>query len=405
MQKEEVVILGNGFDLSCGIKSSYNNFYNKRYYDKYENNEIIIGKDISKVGASCEDICSAEYEWDTLNLLDYEKSITFWDLAIFSTKKKVGSWQDFESFIKDTLIKLKKTLDDVITKIKIKSFSNWSFDAISEVENKSESDNHFLSFLALRMKHNTEDYVKDITYENISDFLLKELIKFESCFCEYLSIEVSQPSLRYNDKSISLLKKVQKNVSNVISNVVTFNYTSPKHVMNYRVTNGKEERYLKHVHGNLVNKNIIFGINISDSKLDTAEKTYSNFNDPFFRKFTKTYRTLSLVNEFPLYSSKTEEIKFFGHSLGDADFSYFKVMFDSLDLYNGKLKLKFYYSDYTDKIDIKSQQIEFVTHLLKEYEEGLEAENIENIPYSGYIFDKLRTQGRLSIIRVDNSEL
>lgn len=106
MLKEEVVILGNGFDLSCGIKSSYNNFYNKRYYDKYENNEIIIGEDISKVGASCEDICSYVYGWDTLNLLNYEESITFWDLAIFSTKKKVGSWQDFESFIKDTLIKL-----------------------------------------------------------------------------------------------------------------------------------------------------------------------------------------------------------------------------------------------------------------------------------------------------------
>ena len=33
---EEIVILGNGFDLSCELKSSYRNFFNKRYYGVYD---------------------------------------------------------------------------------------------------------------------------------------------------------------------------------------------------------------------------------------------------------------------------------------------------------------------------------------------------------------------------------
>lgn len=129
------------------------------------------------------------------------------------------------------------------------------------------------------------------------------------------------------------------------------------------------------------------------------ENSSEYFTNPLLKKFTKTYRTLSLTNIIPLYTNETRVIKFFGHSLGDADFSYFKVMFDSLNLYDGDLILKFYYSNYDPKLDLKSKQISFVVHLLEEYEKGLKR---ENLPYTGYIFDKLRTQGRLSIIDIDS---
>lgn len=249
------------------------------------------------------------------------------------------------------------------------------------------------------MQFDQEVFSRTLTKENVSDFLLEELIKFESTFCDYMTEEVSNS--RYNYESEKLLKTIQSGKENGIdSYVVTFNYTNPVH-RNAYLTNNSEDGFLNHVHGDLYNRDIIFGINISDVSLNKKEFKHSYFNVPFFRKFTKTYRTLSLKNKYSLFRKKTKEIKFFGHSLGEADFSYFKVMFDSLNLYEGDLKLKFYYKNYQKGLDAKSQQIVLVTNLLKQYEEGLEDEGNVNIPYSGYIFDKLRTEGRLSIINVE----
>jgi hypothetical protein len=39
----------------------------------------------------------------------------------------------------------------------------------------------------------------------------------------------------------------------------------------------------------------------------------------------------------------TKMIKFYGHSLGEADYSYFQAIFDSVKLYGGGTRLVFYF--------------------------------------------------------------
>ena len=43
-------------------------------------------------------------------------------------------------------------------------------------------------------------------------------------------------------------------------------------------------------------------------------------------------------------ADEIKEIKFFGHSLGEADYSYFQSLFDQVDLYGSKTKLTFCYT-------------------------------------------------------------
>lgn len=394
---EEIVILGNGFDLSCELKSSYRNFFNKRYYGVYDKR---TKHDFTNIGARCSDIVSEPFNFGGASTSKKQfEEINFWDLAVFKKDGAFGTWQDFEGFIKSTLKTIDKSLDELKKKYRTGPLSKIDLIDFIGITQKIEGDNTLLPFIYMTMQFDQEVFSRTLTKENVSDFLLEELIKFESTFCDYMTEEVSNS--RYNYESEKLLKTIQSGKENGIdSYVVTFNYTNPVH-RNAYLTNNSEDGFLNHVHGDLYNRDIIFGINISDVSLNKKEFKHSYFNVPFFRKFTKTYRTLSLKNKYSLFRKKTKEIKFFGHSLGEADFSYFKVMFDSLNLYEGDLKLKFYYKNYQKGLDAKSQQIVLVTNLLKQYEEGLEDEGNINIPYSGYIFDKLRTEGRLSIINVE----
>ena len=36
--KKQLIILGNGFDLACGLKSSYNDFFEQRFELMYHSN-------------------------------------------------------------------------------------------------------------------------------------------------------------------------------------------------------------------------------------------------------------------------------------------------------------------------------------------------------------------------------
>lgn len=49
-------------------------------------------------------------------------------------------------------------------------------------------------------------------------------------------------------------------------------------------------------------------------------------------------------------SSNIDLVTIFGHSLGMADYDYFKNIFQKLDLANGNLKLEIYYYGKDDKI-------------------------------------------------------
>lgn len=130
---------------------------------------------------------------------------------------------------------------------------------------------------------------------------------------------------------------------------------------------------MRNIHGDLDNGNIIFGID------------YDKLNNNFKKapiEFSKSYRVLEngLISTFDI-SSDIDIIKIYGHGLGKADYSYYQSIFDSVDLYHGKLKLCF--SGQTMRVKKRNKYTKILLKvlqiLLKNMEQHLQIKTTEEI--------------------------
>ena len=183
----------------------------------------------------------------------------------------------------------------------------------------------------------------DIQYGTIDDIIERE----EEEYWEQCSPTMRQSAWR--EKHI--LSKEFANLHSV--NILSFNYTAL-----FDILGVQSPCLYNNVHGKLcMNKcaencstsNIIFGID--DTIVQSQDENFE------IHKFSKTYRKMLYANaETRVLPTKDNllEIKFYGHSLSEADYSYFQSIFDYYNLYeNSKVSLIFYYSkgfEQTDKI-------------------------------------------------------
>lgn len=80
---EELIILGNGFDLACGLKSSYKNFFKYRLFRlSMKNNIKLSSLNLAK------------------KLEKAEKQPTIWDLIFESESKNKNDtrWSNIEEY-------------------------------------------------------------------------------------------------------------------------------------------------------------------------------------------------------------------------------------------------------------------------------------------------------------------
>ena len=152
--------------------------------------------------------------------------------------------------------------------------------------------------------------------------------------------------------------------------ILSFNYTIP---LNFK--------RLRNVHGNIIDRNIIFGIDY--------DKVNSLFdNEPV--NFTKSFRILdSKINNSTIPLSNLDYILFFGHGLGEADYSYFQAIFDTVDLYHGNTTLVFYWNQFDDNDQYKII-IERVTKLIEKY-----GQTFSNKDHGRNLFTKLLLENRI----------
>lgn len=151
---------------------------------------------------------------------------------------------------------------------------------------------------------------------------------------------------------------------------------------------------MRNIHGDLDNGNIIFGID------------YDKLNNNFKKapiEFSKSYRVLEngLTSTFDI-SSDIDIIKIYGHGLGKADYSYYQSIFDSVDLYHGKTKVMFFWSDYKgkEKEQIHKDFVKGVTNLIEEY-----GTIFSNKDHGRNLFTKLLLENRLTIEEIPVNEL
>jgi len=347
-----LLIIGNGFDLACGLKSRYIDFYNAEIKGKY-------------------DIES----WDS-------KPLNFWRylLSIHEKGAEDNNWRDIEKIIKEVLEQIMKESNKRYVSI---SKSAWlhlhkrrRFTPIYKAGKGIE--NHMFNFcvscllgqgVGLSKKGKI---ISDKSY--LCEFLFCGLNTLERQFCAYLKNQVTVrymeladiflAELFYKDIYKVSLEKLKTNGLSKIHDdyftsksqygVISFNYTNnPLHSAK------RYKKYIKYtnVHGSMCNKECSHCKN-SSAIFGIDDTVIANNTTSDMRMFSKTYRTLQLAKD---YNSQqvlpTKEklliIRFFGHSLSEADYSYFQSIFDHYDIYsNTNVVLEFLYTNYKDKNNI-----------------------------------------------------
>lgn len=397
----QLLILGNGFDAHSGLKSQYKEFFRIEILDRIGEQ---FGLQQSKRGETFG-------FWENL-LLEYYKN----------NNRDNYDWCDIETIIKDTLLSIyfgKKSEE-------LKTYQGLCFKASMYVHNLRGTIN-------LSEFNNVEKFIFDYCVKFISvnggehkdnikpltENLLRQLHNLERRFCKYLKNQIANPnneSERNEDyiiKSVNLLAKLtgfisygfnklddfvtvdgKKRLISVFDNlndvfILNFNYTAL-----FDILEVESPCTYNNVHGKLCNKNctqgcegsnVIFGI---DDNLIQSQGVSSDL-----RLFSKTYRKMlnsdKYIMTLPPIDGNEVRIKFYGHSLSEADYSYFQSIFDYYDLYgNSNVSLTFYYSKGFENYDA-------VYNLISSY-----GKSFDNKEKGKNLIHKLLLENRLHIQEV-----
>lgn len=448
---KNLIVTGNGFDLYCGLNSTFkkfieskydeinnsynsylnyksesigkilreniNNFYLIKNEDKtkflnlfplihindkkeldtvieelqfYHNPNSAFFKERKKLKGLTEikDELLSSTQRGYLKFLEDSKRINkynFWEILLVLYGSYEKSWYDIEKEMSNFLLNSNRKnfiIDEIQTQYD--SFLN---NNISKIPHDLSPKIEFLLFTILN-----KNVGKELSVEN---FLKEELFRFENKFAEFIKKDI-QSHTDYKYKRRDLFNKLNRLTNSHRSNVLTFNYTMSKHPHNIKK--------VKSVHGSIYNSlknnhsNIIFGIdaniNYPDFMSETSKKTIYSY--------TKTYRTLNYQfnnNEDTVLDKNIKNIIFFGHSLGDSDYSYFQSIFDYYNLYHSEVSLYFIFSPHGGSSDIYSRekQSDKVINLLKNY-----GNTLENKDHGLNLIHKLIIEDRLKIENLNN---
>jgi hypothetical protein len=384
-----LLVIGNGFDLKCGLKSKFADYYDNSADMTEVLNEMI--KLFNDRSTSIEIL-----QADVLHVADFrrlyenlndnmktnlnEKNISFWDFYFYFHKGKLNNWADVEYFLNKLLtinnhktypeLDFKRSLDMIVRFKYLKPRLNIEKSFAAEFEDLRENftadkETLILLFVILNnFKYDIEKHSEKYFY----DFLFDELNKFEENFNDYLK---DLQNKEYSEKSQQLLNELSLDEP---YNLLSFNYTIP-------CIENSTCNTIRNIHGKLENHPII-GI---DSKgVDS--------NSPIFR-FTKTYRIMTLANEKQdkLLPKSIKTIAFYGHSLAPADYSYFQSIFDYYNIYDNDITLVFYYSIYDEdkEQNIKRTQFNSVSRLINQYGSTFHNEKGENLMHKMLLENRL----------------
>ena len=363
------VVLGNGFDLFCGLETKYINFF-KSEKSKYE--------EISKWSQSFKDINvyigGRSVNWKNFGP-QYSVNIDFnlWDIYFaLAIGEKDYNWCDIET-------EMIKTFTDN-GKIKWSRVYNISKNRYNNFLN----DDNLEYILAGYIINKNPDIS---TNEKFYMFILEELKKFEKNFGKYVSEEYNKKYDNYL-KNASLFFSTLKSFGEEVKSIETFNYTNNSVMRTYKSSDYLNE--IKHINGDF--NNPIFGVDSSRIDVDKPEVIFTKVS----RRLLNSTLDNCLIGT--TFDESFNSLVIFGHSLCEHDYSYFFPIFDYLEISNvmKSSTIIFAYNIYdaSKKEDIILDYIRKVTKMINHYENYI-GNNKEN-----RLIDSLTAQGRIKFFEI-----
>lgn len=339
-----LLVLGNGFDLHCGLHSSFKDFFNSEMLD-------FDGKPITMKITSNIWYIIFYYAF----MLKGDKGGTL----IPYVKNEDPLWMDIEEYIS----KVFSAGDNLILNMRIYDFIN---NALNSGESSLFNDEVSISGYNMSLNGGDKEQkynIKQITlrlceiydYRNAIDLLFRELKRFENDFSDYLISEINNNKVAYKEKVDDfLLNKMDNYGSNEVF-VLSFNYTN-------QFEKCVEKENVLNLHGTLKDKNIIIGVDNKDNAIfSLAER---------FKKLDRRMQIGYLSVEIP-DSNQINQVVYYGCSLGMLDYSYYSFIFKKYRLGESKTKFVFLYSDFCktkeENETIRRKYIDSIKSLIMRY--------------------------------------
>lgn len=385
MTTEQLLIIGNGFDLACGLKSRYSDFFDSIPEEKYRDNFWYYILDCLRHRKLLESENWADIELQIFNQLK-NIEILYKDNFIHRLDKESDS--DYIGYINNYLKQRRDNMiKDSVTPESLE-ITYWGL-----VETKKQGTNI------------------PKTLEQALSFLFDHLETLEQNFCVFLSEQIKKEKYTMFSKTISqnefesennnyftcsikllnhILKAYHPNKYKMSDSpdkqIETFNFYGSNDILSFNYTLPVQSFNWYNIHGRLSSNNIIFGINY--------DSLISHFTNPPIQ-FSKSYRILENGFFSNIHLSKNiNNILFYGHGLGEADYPYFQSIFDSIDLYHGNTRLIFFWDAYDKgkKLELHKQMLNKVVNLIEKY-----GQTFSNKDHGRNLLTKLKVENRILI--------
>lgn len=338
MEYSDVLVIGNGFDLYCGLKTRYNDFFN------YCNQKL------------------------NQNDLDFKKySNNFWVNFFCEFYYKINTWGNFEEIIGLVMSALNKAIDyAVITEIRdinVFGFTDLPtnptfFIKFNEDEVAKYTNIERLIIKCIKSLKNDRPFRKfDNSYavtcadnllnlkDKIFELIEEDLNEISNLFSVYLNENVNNCISNISDEVVEKLRQINPKY------IISFNYTNtPKYVY------GEDSKIL-YIHGSTLENNVIFGSR--------------RVNDNQTIKFSKLYRSIKILPNINYTSElfalehidgggyfNEVKISFIGFSFDESDAEFIKNILNNASLFR---RFSIYYYDEEAKNSILRNIISIIS--------------------------------------------
>ncbi len=434
---KQLIVLGNGFDLACGLKSSYNDFFldrfnklfgdsnfkptnidDENFQNKLYKKRVAIWLDTNHLSnprippkpTLGYKITRPDYFKDfSKNWTNDKQTLTRWDVIFLFAElcldKKVSAykWQDIESIILEVI--------SIALDFQNKYSLKLNYASTVSIGRSSIPGEQLFKELIYNIS-----FTGELSIEKTAAELLSELEKFESSFANFITQQYElEPSSNYISKAKDLLERLSRCYGSLLTqdaptevDVLSFNYSLDKRFLD--ILNDTRIETWSNIHGiasfddpNVRNISKDKAENIGDGLIPAPIFGVDNHNiDDWRIIFTKPYRVIENgVNEIRKSNgyAYTDKITIYGHSLGQADYSYFETIFDENNLYNSNTEIEYFYyagEDKLEKVKNRKNATKTLYNLLTDYGKTLSDQHGDNI------INKLNIENRLTIVSTEN---